>query len=299
MKLSILIVNYNTESFICQLLASLKNQTLSQSLFEIIIVNNVQNDVMDNLLKSKGFYESFNLSLYQSQSNLGFGRAMNLGFKHAKGEHILLLNPDILMRQDDYLEKLLLTADDNPDYGAISTQVLDDDGNDTSTYTAYEFGQNLGFDGQICWFQGSLLLVRRDVFLQLGGFDPDFFMYCEDVDLCLRIKRLGLALIKNDKLEVYHFGGASEPAQNYDFYHRYHKSQLLFAYKHYDNHIFNDIVMRLYKKTKNRLIYYKLLSRLSKRYARHFNKNKSMFDLTKQVINHRMDYLFYQQNNKG
>lgn len=292
MKLSILIVNYNTESFICQLLASLKKQTLSQSLFEIIIVNNIQNDVMDNLLKSKGFYESFNLSLYQSQSNLGFGRAMNLGFKHAKGEHILLLNPDALMRQDDYLEKLLVTADKNPNYGVISTKVLDDDDNDTSTYYSYEFGQTLGFDGEICWFQGSLLLVRHDVFSQLGGFDSDFFMYCEDVDLCLRIKRLGLELIKNDELEVYHFGGASEPNQNYDYYERYYKSRFLFAHKHYSDRVFDELIAFWHIKSKKRLTYYCITAKLIKKHQRHLVKNQVMYDITHQILTTSVDFLY-------
>lgn len=293
MKLSILIVNYNTEKFICDLLLSLENQTFHKSDYEIVIVNNIQNSKLDEMIKNHCFEDKFNLRIINSNDNIGFGRAMNLGFKYAKGEHILLLNPDVKMRQDDYLEKLLETTNKYPDYGAISTKVLDDNNNDTSTYTTYEFGQNLEFNDEICWFQGSLLLIRHEIFKQLGGFDDDFFMYCEDVDLCLRIKRLGLALIKNDELEVYHFGGASEPYKSYDFYHRYDKSRLLFAYKHYDKDIFIDIVSHLNAKTKKRLIYYKLLSILSKRYIKHFNKNKSMFDLTTFILNKEIDILFH------
>lgn len=298
MKLSILIVNYNTEQFICDLLLSLENQTLDKFDFEIIIVNNVQNSKLDDVIESQKFKNKFTLLVVDSKDNIGFGRAMNLGFSYAQGKHILLMNPDIKMRQDDYLEKLLETAGNNPDYGAISTKVLDDNNDDTSTYYSYEFGQTLGFDGQICWFQGSLLLLRHEVFEKIGGFDNEFFMYCEDVDLCLRIKKLSLELLKNEDLEVYHFGGASEPSHNYDYYLRYYKSRFLFAKKHYQDDIFIGLVNEFYKKTRGRIIFYQILSLLSKKYQRHYLKNKVTYDICGKIKKQGIDWLIFQHTAK-
>ncbi|MDO4449461.1 MAG: glycosyltransferase family 2 protein [Moraxella sp.] len=296
MKLSILIVNYNTEKFICDLLLSLENQTFHKSDYEIIIVNNIQNSKLDEMIKNHCFEDKFNLRIINSDDNIGFGRAMNLGFRCAKGEHVLLMNPDIKMRQDDYLQNLLNFAHKNNNYGIISTRVLDDNNNDTSTYYSYEFGQTLGFDGQICWFQGSLLLIRHEIFKQLDGFDDDFFMYCEDVDLCLRVKKLGLDLLKNDDLEVYHFGGASEPNHNYDYYLRYYKSRFLFAKKHYQDDIFADLIDKFYQKTRSRIVFYQILSLMFKKYQRHYLKNKVTYDICHKIKQQGTNWLVYSPN---
>lgn len=296
MKLSILIVNYNTEKFICDLLLSLENQTFHKSDYEIIIVNNIQNSKLDEMIKNHCFEDEFTLRIINSDDNIGFGRAMNLGFRYAKGEHVLLMNPDIKMRQDDYLQNLLNFAHKNNNYGIISTRVLDDNNNDTSTYYSYEFGQTLGFDGQICWFQGSLVLIRHEIFKQLSGFDDDFFMYCEDVDLCLRVKKLGLDLLKNDDLEVYHFGGASEPNHNYDYYLRYYKSRFLFAKKHYQDDIFADLIDKFYQKTRSRIVFYQILSLMFKKYQRHYLKNKVTYDICHKIKQQGTNWLVYSPN---
>lgn len=284
MKLSLLIVNYHTEKFIVELLSSLSTQTLDKSQFELIIVNNSPSLLLSSFMDKHKFDDVFLLKLINSDDNVGFGRAMNLAFEYAKGEHILLVNPDVKMTQDDYLEKLLIFANQNPDYGAISTQILDDVGNDVSTYYTYEFGQTLGFDGQICWFQGSLLLIRHQIFKALNGFDPDFFMYCEDVDLCLRIKKIGLDLLKNEQLSVYHFGGASEPNHDLNYYKRHISSQLMFAKKHYKKSVFDELILSLNKKAKNRLNIYKTSSVFIKKHRRHLLKNQAMYELTKDYL---------------
>ncbi|MDO4997664.1 MAG: glycosyltransferase family 2 protein [Neisseria sp.] len=281
MKLSILIVNYNTESFIQKLLTSLQKQTLNTADFEIIIVNNVQNHRLNEMLETGDFNRYFHLSVYDSGDNLGFGKAMNLAARHATGEHLLLMNPDILMLQDNYLEQLLHHAGQHLNYGVISTQILDDNQHDVSTYYSYEFNNTLGYDGEICWFQGSLLLIRGEVYKLLDGFDPDFFMYCEDVDLCLRIKKLGLPLIKIDDLKVYHFGGASEPNHDYHYYHRHITSQFLFAKKHYDPESYQQLVKELHQKSQKRLMVYRMSAKLFKKHMRHLIKWQVMYDVTK------------------
>lgn len=280
MKLSLLIVNYNTELFICELLTSLLFQTLLTDQYELIIVNNSQNDNLILAIDEQKFKQKLPLTIYQSDANIGFGRAMNLAFSYAKGEHILLINPDVKLLQDNYLADLLDFAKQNPNYGAISTQILNSNQHDGSTYYAYEFGQTLGFDGEICWFEGSLLLIRQEVFAKLKGFDPDFFMYCEDVDLCLRIKKMGLELIKNNTLKVYHVGGASEPSHDKNYYKRRIESQLLFAKKHYGDDLFFKLIGQLNCKSRKRWYFYKITSLFVKKHHRHLLKNQVFYELS-------------------
>lgn len=271
MKLSLIIVNYNTESHICDLLQDLMAQTLPTDQWQVVIVNNSQNDKLEIMMQR--FQASLSCTIIQSPQNVGFGRAMNLGVEAAKGEYLLLINPDIRMLQEDYLQKLVDFAQDNLGFGVISTQILDGRQRDISTYYQYEFGYHLGFDNQICWFQGSLMLIRSDVFCKMDGFDDDFFMYCEDTDLCYRIKKAGYPLLKNEQLKVYHIGGVSEPSRGLDFYLKYFKSRWLFAHKHLTPSDFQAVLENQNQKAKNRVRFYGILRLISQRYLEKYNKN--------------------------
>ena len=78
MKFSLLIVNYNTESYIEALIYSLLEQTISKSDFEIIISNNVQNNTLDEMISKNNFYDIINIKVLQIDKNVGFGRATNM-----------------------------------------------------------------------------------------------------------------------------------------------------------------------------------------------------------------------------
>ncbi len=292
MKLSILIVNYNTESHIESLLNTLKNQTLDGRVFEIVIINNVQNNKLKDMIDSNRFHEIFQLKLIASERNIGFGRAMNLAAEHAQGELLLLMNPDMRMLQDDYLVQLLEYTKQHPKFGVISTQVLDDDGQDVSTYHYYEFGETLGYDNQICWFQGSLMLINADVFANMQGFDADFFMYCEDVDLCYRLKRADMPLLKCETLSIYHYGGASEPSADYHFYYKYYKSRFLFAHKHYPSQMYDKIVHQLNDKSSQRVKLYRLTAPLIKSHKIQLARYRATMDITNKILSQSSDWLY-------
>lgn len=290
MKLSLIIVNYNTESYICDLLQDLMAQTLPTDQWQVVIVNNSQNDKLE--IMTQRFQASLSCTIIQSPQNVGFGRAMNLAAKHAQGEMILLMNPDMRMMQVDYLTRLLKYAQDHEGFGVISTQVFDDDNNDVSTYHQYEFGETLGYDNQICWFQGSLMLIKANVFAKIQGFDPDFFMYCEDVDLCYRIKKLGMPLLKCEDLKIYHYGGASELKADYSFYFKYYKSRFLFAYKHYPKQMYDKIVHRLNEKASQRIKVYRITSYLIDSHKVKLTRNLVTMEMTNKILTQSSDWLF-------
>lgn len=290
MKLSLIIVNYNTESYICDLLQDLLAQTLPTDQWQVIIVNNSQNDKLQ--IMTERFQALLSCTIIQSHENVGFGRAMNLGAKSAQGEYLLLINPDIRMMQADYLQRLVDFAQANPGFGVISTQVLDGQQRDVSTYYHYEFGYHLGFDNQICWFQGSLLLIRPDVFGDMNGFDDDFFMYCEDTDLCYRIKKAGYPLLKDEHLKVYHIGGVSEPIRGLEFYLKYFKSRWLFAHKHLDINDFQKLLAAQNHKAKIRVCFYGVLGLLSRRYLEKYHKNLATQMIVSKIKSESTDWLY-------
>ena len=294
MKISILMVNYNTEQFIANFLQDLSIQTLTIDNYEIIITNNVQNNILKDILDDLNLSQKLNIVIIQSEQNIGFGRAMNLASEHAQGQHILIANPDLRMMQTDYLEKLLAQAQIHT-YGIITTQLINDLNEDKSEFYTFEFHETFGWNNQTNWFSGALLLISKAVYQEVAGFDRDFFMYCEDEDLCLRIKKRGYPLIKLNELKIYHKGGASEPYQNYDFFFRWYKSQLLFAYKHFDETQFQKLIKRLLLKSKIKVIFYKLIFILfpTARHRFQYAQWSAMHDIVKKTLNESVDWLFF------
>lgn len=283
MKLSLLIVNYNTEHYIEKLLKSLLNQSMLTEDFEIIISNNVQNDILVQMLDLNNFFEKLNLKVVPLLKNVGFGSATNVAAQQACADHLLIINPDVLMINNSYLDAMYQFIQCYPDYGVISSQVLNDDGHDGSDYRHFEFFEKFGFDDEICWFEGSLMFIQKSVFEDVDGFDDDFFMYSEDVDLCYRIKKQGLELFKNDSLSVYHKGGASEPYKDYDFYYRWYKSKLLFMHKHYNQEQFTKFISELNKKQHIKRLRYRTLAFVSNHYKQKIVQPQVMLDIINNI----------------
>ncbi|QIO06855.1 glycosyltransferase family 2 protein [Acinetobacter shaoyimingii] len=294
MQLSILIVNYNTENYIEKFLNDLNDQTLSSDFYEVIITNNVQNEKLRSTILNNTKIQNLNIKIVDSERNLGFGRAMNLAAKIAQGHQLLIANPDLRMLENNYLEKLLKSAESHNNYGIITTQILNDDNKDTSEYRFYEFGNNLGYDNQTNWFCGALLLIKKEIFEKVSGFDPDFFMYCEDEDLCLRIKKLNLPLVKLDELSIYHKGGSSEPLKDYAFYHRWFKSKILFANKHYSSNDFKHILDNIENKAIKKYTLYKALRFTGiAKYKSRYDKWNAMKDCVQKTKIESVDWLYF------
>lgn len=241
MKISLITVNYNTEKYIALLIKSLSSQTISKQDFELIIVNNSQNSILEDTCNETLY--SFNIKIIQSPENVGFGRANNLGSKDALGEYLLIINPDITVHDDSYLEQLYSFATDNPQYGIISTRVIESNGEDAHPSYSYAYGIHFDLPGNIASVIGALMLIKKTLFERVDGFDPDFFLYDEETDLCLRIRKLGYPLHQMDALSVKHFGRASETQKyKYDYWYKRQRGLYLFCLKHYSSEIFSNIL---------------------------------------------------------
>ena len=223
--LSVVIVNYNGEKFLPDCIQSLKLQ-LQDLNYEIVIVDNLSND-------NSVAYIKFNypeIVLIESKENLGFGKGNNLGVEHAKGEFILLFNNDTILLTPVTPGLNLLRNDAS--IGVIGANMFN--GNKEYTYACGYFPNALNMlifkkflmhqgefaNGnftkktyEVDWMSGSFLLLKKQVYLEINGFDPDYFMYVEDVDICKKIADKQLKRIFMPELKYIHYVGF-DPKKN-------------------------------------------------------------------------------------
>lgn len=214
--LSIIIINYNTFQMTCECIESIYKYTKDID-FEIILVDNASKECDANLFKEK-FAE---IILIQSDDNIGFGRANNLGVTHSNGDYILLINSDVLLIENS-IKKCLDFMTQNQNIGILGCKILNSD--DTLQKSIYHYigeaTEWLLYNHWLCRFfinkkrkiralMGSYLMINKSIFVNVGGFDPDFFMYCEELDLCDKIQKKGYELQYFEESQIMHLHGAS------------------------------------------------------------------------------------------
>jgi GT2 family glycosyltransferase len=211
MLLSIVTLNYKKKELTLACINSLYEQykaEFEKNEMEVIIVDNDSQDdsvpAMREEIKKKKFA---NMHVIQNSSNAGFGAGCNLGAHNSKGEFIMFLNNDTVVK-DDGLIRMAEYAKKNPNIAILGGQLRNFDGSlQASTgkfYTLwYAFlllvgGQRYGLLDRspskiekVDWVKGGLLMIRRDVFEEIKGFDEKIFMYTEDMELCYRAHLVG------------------------------------------------------------------------------------------------------------
>jgi N-acetylglucosaminyl-diphospho-decaprenol L-rhamnosyltransferase len=208
MDVSIVVVTYNSAGQIKTCLQSALNQI--GMAFEIIVVDNASADATLKEL------EGFKVQVIASRENLGFGKGCNLGFASSRGRYLYFLNPDACVEGPDALAKLCRAMDANPGWGMAGTKVCSANGDEESPpameYPAQRFVRRdfSKLPGGIAWVIGASMIVRRELYEKLGGFDPAFFLYSEETDFCLRIREAGFEIGHVPEVVVKHIGAASE-----------------------------------------------------------------------------------------
>jgi len=195
-----------------------------------------------------------------SKSNLGFGKANNLGFNEAKGKYTLILNPDTLL-EPDTLQVMYDYMESNPDIGTSGCKVLNLDGTFQSAcrrgfptpwasfcklfglqrlfpksklFAKYNLSYlNEDDTNDIDALIGAFMFTRTDVLKQINGFDESFFMYGEDLDLCYRIKQAGYRVTYYPKTTITHFKGESSKRSTLNETKHFYDAMEIFARKHY------------------------------------------------------------------
>lgn len=232
MDVSIIIVSYNTKKLTLECIESIYKQILNID-FEIIVVDNASSDGSADAIEKK--YSKINL--IRSKENLGFARANNMAAEQSTGAYLLLLNSDTVVLEGA-VQKLFSFAEVREDAGIFggSTFFADGSRNPSSCWSKPTlwsiscialgltslFRKTKLFNPEsfIWWdwsesrevdiISGCFLLIRKNIWDKLSGFSPDFFMYGEDSDLCLRAWNSGSKCVVFPNAKIVHYGGASD-----------------------------------------------------------------------------------------
>lgn len=222
MELSIIILNYKTKDLTVACINSIVEQykkELDENKFEIIVVDNNSMDESFEILSSLKPAIS-NFRVYESKENLGFGKGCNLAASKATGECLLFLNSDTEIKDQGFL-KMVNFISQNKNVGVLGGKLKNPDG--TSQLSCGKFYSILnlflvllGFNKlfglrqspnvvkKIDWVSGACFMIRKDIFNKLKGFEKDYFMYIEDMELCFRVKKKGLLTYFYPEIMLFH-----------------------------------------------------------------------------------------------
>ena len=242
MLYSIIIINYNTPQLTINCINSLLSLPKPQNK-EIIVVDNASADKSVETIE-KEFKDR--IKLIKSKVNLGFGGGNNKGAEAARGDLIVFLNSDTVVKKDIFKSCLDIFNKDKK-VGVVSPGLKTEDGH----YQAFGFGLfptfwsiisgaqkkelSISKGGNIMevdWVSGCALMIRKDLFQELGGWDEKYFLYYEDIDLCKRVKNQGYKVLVNLKTDIIHLGGRSLK-KNKERKKHYYRSQDLYFKKHH------------------------------------------------------------------
>jgi GT2 family glycosyltransferase len=228
MLLSIIIVNFNTLQLTTACIWSIKEHTIGID-YEIIVVDNAPRaDYRSH------FEQTFpEIKYIKSPENIGFGRANNLGMDAAAGKYFLLLNSDTIVF-DSSLQRCIAFMEQHTDVGMLGCKLLNEDGYYQSSFypfrkpsiwnymatgnpilskltgagKRYRESDSVREVGDIA---GAFMLLRRDVYQDVKGFDPDFFLYCEETEWCRNRIALRYKICYFPEASIVHLGGKSAP----------------------------------------------------------------------------------------
>jgi len=255
LKLSVIILNYNVRYFLELCLKSVE-AAISNLDAEIIVVDNNSSDDSCDMVKS--FFP--NVVLIENKVNYGFSKGNNQGVAIAKGEYICILNPDTIVAEDSF-ETLLQFAEKRDKVGIIGCRLIDGGGlylpeskrNIPTPKVA--LNKLMGFSekyyanqldelqiGQVPILVGAFMLIKKEVFVKVNGFDEDYFMYGEDIDLSYRIHKLGYNNYYNGLVTALHFKGEST-LRDKNYARQFYGAMKIFYIKHFKSNMLYNLLV--------------------------------------------------------
>ncbi|PWB26103.1 glycosyltransferase family 2 protein [Flavobacterium sp. HTF] len=266
MQLSVIILNYNVRYFLEQCVLSVQ-EALSAIDSEIIVIDNNSSDNSCLMMK-----ERFpNIKLIQNNENFGFPKGNNTGVALARGKYICILNPDTVVAEDTF-SKILAFAERQTSLGIIGCKLIDGTGkflpeskrgvptpwvSFTKIFGLYKifpkwklfnqyYAQHISENetGNVAILVGAFMFMQRDLYIELGGFDEDCFMYADDIDLSYR------ALLKQKKnyyfheATVLHYKGEST-IKDEKYMKRFQEAMTFFYQKHFRESLFFSIFIKI------------------------------------------------------
>lgn len=239
MKLSIIILNYNTRGMLRQCLKAIKKNPPDFS-YEIIVVDNKSSDASAAMVRQ----DFPDVELKVMDKNYGYAGGNNRGLQAAKGEYLAILNPDVLVLSGS-LNELVQYLEKHFDAGIVGPKLLNPD--KTLQYSCYRFptlwtpvlrrtflgflplGRNKVRDylmadwpheapRSVDWLLGGAIMIRRRAYEQVGTLDERFFLYFDDVDYARRMREAGWGVAYAPKAEMIHFHNRESAGALFSFF---------------------------------------------------------------------------------
>ena len=263
MQLSVIILNYNVRYFLEQCILSVQ-KALGGIDGEIIVVDNASTDDSCEMMKAK----FPNIKLIENATNLGFPKGNNIGVAQAKGEYICILNPDTVVAEDTFVKILNSKFQiPNSQLGIIGCKLIDGTGNflpeskrgvptpwvaftkifglyKISNYFGKYYAQHLSDNesGKVDILVGAFMLMKRELYLKVGGFDENCFMYSDDIDLSYLVLKTGKSNYYFHETSVIHYKGEST-VRDGTYMKRFREAMQFFYKKHFKKSSFFDVMM--------------------------------------------------------
>ena len=253
---SIIIIAYNSCDFIPACLKSVRDACEGID-SQIIVLDNGSSEPI--LPEIKAFFPE--VLWIDSKENLGFGKGCNLAEKQANKPYLFFINPDTVVSRDSFT-KVLDFMEEHPESGTVGCRILNEDGSiqwacrRSFPTPISAISKTIGLSSlfpkskllasynmtyadpdemiEVDAISGSFFCIRRDVYEHLNGFDEDFFMYGEDLDLCFRAKVAGYKNYYTPSTNILHFKGQSCRTRRWGSYLDFYKAMLIFVKKHRD-----------------------------------------------------------------
>jgi len=254
-KISVLIVSYNVKQYIVHCIDSIKRSNYGGEI-EIVVVDN--NSFDNSLVEVKNKYPD--VIDVQNDENYGFGKAVNQAARKATGDYYLILNPDTILEENTisiFVDYLL----NNESVGMVGPKIVNSDGSlqkgckRSFPTISVALPKILGLDKlfpnsrwagkynlnyldadkihKVEAISGSCMFIRSDLFNDIGGFDEQYFMFGEDLDICYQVYQNGFEIHYLPKTQIMHYQGESVKSAPFDSLNAFYNAMILFSDKHF------------------------------------------------------------------
>lgn len=264
MQLSIIILNYNVRYFLELCVLSVQN-AIQNIDAEIIVIDNNSQDASCEMMKQR----FPNVKLIENKENSGFPKGNNIGVNQAKGEYICILNPDTVVAEDTF-EKVLAFAKKQKDLGIVGVKLIDGTGNFlpeskrgtptpfvaftkiTGLYKVFPktfgkyYAQHLTENetGKVDILVGAFMLMKRELYNEIGGFDENCFMYSDDIDLSYMALKKEMSNYYFHETSVIHYKGEST-VKDGTYMKRFREAMNFFYKKHFRVSLLFSVFMEM------------------------------------------------------
>ncbi|WP_394757882.1 glycosyltransferase family 2 protein [Flavobacterium sp.] len=266
MQLSVIILNYNVRYFLelCVLSVQKALETIDA---EIIVIDNNSSDESCEMMKQR----FSNIKLIENNENSGFPKGNNIGVSQAKGEYVCILNPDTVVAEDTFT-KILAFAERQKNLGIVGCKLIDGTGNFlpeskrgvptpfvafTKIFGLYKFSNYFGKyyaqhlqeneTGKVDILVGAFMIMKRELYLEVGGFDEKCFMYSDDIDLSYMVLQKGKSNYYFHETTVIHYKGEST-IKDGTYMKRFQEAMNFFYKKHFNPEASGSVFFSLFMK---------------------------------------------------